>query len=201
MINKRHYLKSAMVADLATTQLPFEALGGKSAPGTQGKRKWKHWVWVNPRLNDKEEDLQRWYASYYEAGIRGIFFEASSEMHFRTAKQNQIEAHRWIWTLNRGEKSLLAAHPEFEVRTVTANQNSGLPLTAVHPHLRSYRGLMLSETTTDSLAGHDVVFLALPHGHSGALADGLADIPLVVDCGADHRLTDAAAWDVDASTS
>lgn len=113
MINKRHFLKSAMVAGLATTQLPFEALGGKSAPGTQGKRKWKHWVWVNPRLNDKEEDLQRWYASYYEAGIRGIFFEASSEMHFRTAKQNQIEAHRWIWTLNRGEKSLLAAHPDW----------------------------------------------------------------------------------------
>ena len=113
MINKRDFLKSAMVAGLATTQLPFAALAGKNTPGTQGKRKWKHWVWVNPRLTDKEVDLQRSYASYYEAGIRGIFFEASSEMHFRAAKQNQIEAHRWIWTLNRGEKSLLAAHPDW----------------------------------------------------------------------------------------
>ncbi len=90
---------------------------------------------------------------------------------------------------------LLANHPEFEVRTVTANQNAGLPLTAVHPHVRSYSDLVLSETTAESLTGHDVVFLALPHGHSGALTDGLVQVPLVIDCGADHRLTDPAAWD------
>lgn len=113
MITRRHFLKSAVVAGLATTQYPFKVLAGKGAPGMQGTHKWKHWVWVNPRRNDKETDLQRLYASFYEAGIRGIFFEAASEMHFRAAKQNQIEAHRWIWTLNRGEKNLLAAHPDW----------------------------------------------------------------------------------------
>ena len=50
------------------------------------------------------------------------------------------------------------------------------------------------DTTADTLAGHDVVFLALPHGRSAELAAQLGDDVLVVDCGADHRLTDPAAW-------
>ena len=89
---------------------------------------------------------------------------------------------------------LLASHPDFEVTTVTAHQNAGQPLAAVQPHLRSLSHLTLSETTPDVLAGHDVVFVALPHGKSGELTDGLPEGTLVVDCGADHRLTDESAW-------
>ncbi|MBF4570905.1 N-acetyl-gamma-glutamyl-phosphate reductase [Herbiconiux sp. VKM Ac-1786] len=89
---------------------------------------------------------------------------------------------------------LLSAHPEFEVRTVTAHKNAGQPLIEVQPHLRSYADLVLQDTSAETLKGHDVVFLALPHGHSGALAAELGDSALVVDCGADHRLTDENAW-------
>jgi N-acetyl-gamma-glutamyl-phosphate reductase len=38
------------------------------------------------------------------------------------------------------------------------------------------------------------VILALPHGHSAALAAELPPDTLVIDCGADHRLADPAAW-------
>jgi N-acetyl-gamma-glutamyl-phosphate reductase len=89
---------------------------------------------------------------------------------------------------------LLADHPEFEVSTVTAHANAGQPLVAVHPHLRSLRHLTLVDTTTENLAGHDVVFLALPHGKSGDITATLPPETLVVDCGADHRLTDPADW-------
>jgi N-acetyl-gamma-glutamyl-phosphate reductase len=89
---------------------------------------------------------------------------------------------------------LLAAHPEFEVRTVTAHSNAGQKLFEVHPHLRSLRHLTLAETTPENLAGHDVVFLALPHGASGAITAVLPADTLVVDCGADHRLTNEADW-------
>ena len=37
---------------------------------------------------------------------------------------------------------LLSQHPEFEVRTVTAFGNAGQELVSVHPHLRSYAGLV-----------------------------------------------------------
>ena len=55
--------------------------------------------------------------------------------------------------------------------------------------------LTLQETTPDVLAGHDIVFLALPHGQSGRFTDVLADTPLVIDAGADHRLESVADWD------
>jgi len=89
---------------------------------------------------------------------------------------------------------LLAQHPELEVTTVTAFQNAGQPLAVVQPHLRSLAHLTLRETTPEVLSGADVVFLALPHGASGAITAQLPDDVLVIDCGADHRLTDAAAW-------
>lgn len=89
---------------------------------------------------------------------------------------------------------LLAAHPEFQVRTVTAHRSAGQPLPVVHPHLRSFEDLVLEETSQATLSGHDVVFLALPHGQSGPIAEGLGSVPLIVDCGADHRLTDAGEW-------
>ena len=90
---------------------------------------------------------------------------------------------------------LLSQHPDLEVTTVTAFGNAGQELVSVHPHLRSYAGLVLKETTGETLAGHDVVFLALPHGKSGELAEQLSDDTIVVDCGADHRLTSSADWD------
>jgi N-acetyl-gamma-glutamyl-phosphate reductase len=89
---------------------------------------------------------------------------------------------------------LLSAHPEFEIVTVTAHQNAGQPLSAVHPHLVSLKHLVLQETTPAVLSGADIVFLALPHGASGAITAHLPDDVLVIDCGADHRLTDPDAW-------
>ena len=89
---------------------------------------------------------------------------------------------------------LLAQHPDFTIQTVTAFQNAGENLAAVQPHLRSLEHLTLVETTADTLAGHDIVFLALPHGKSGPIADALDDDTLVVDCGADHRLTSPSDW-------
>lgn len=89
---------------------------------------------------------------------------------------------------------LLATHPEFELKTVTAFSNAGQPLGTVQPHLRSLAHHVLVETTAENLAGHDIVFLALPHGKSGELTAALDAGALVVDCGADHRLTGESAW-------
>lgn len=89
---------------------------------------------------------------------------------------------------------LLAGHPEFEVRTVTGHSTAGQPLIATQPHLRSLAHLTLAATTPEVLDGHDIVFFALPHGASGELTAQLTDVRLAVDCGADHRLTDAADW-------
>ena len=90
---------------------------------------------------------------------------------------------------------ILAGHPEFEIGTLTAGGNAGAVLGTLQPHLRSLSDHVLAETTPQTLAGHDVVFLALPHGTSGPLAAELGDDVLVVDCGADFRLSDADVWE------
>ncbi|MFI0356606.1 N-acetyl-gamma-glutamyl-phosphate reductase [Actinomadura sp. 9N407] len=89
---------------------------------------------------------------------------------------------------------ILAGHPEFEIGTLTAGSSAGTELGAHQPHLRSLADRVLAETTPETLAGHDAVFLALPHGQSGPLAERLGDDMLVIDCGADFRLTDADDW-------
>ncbi|XVV01788.1 N-acetyl-gamma-glutamyl-phosphate reductase [Actinosynnema sp. CA-248983] len=89
---------------------------------------------------------------------------------------------------------LLLGHPDVEIGALTAGGNAGTPLLAHQPHLLPLGDRVLGETTAANLAGHDVVFLALPHGHSAAIAAQLGDDTLVIDCGADHRLTDEAAW-------
>lgn len=93
---------------------------------------------------------------------------------------------------------LLLGHPGVEIGAVTAASNAGELLGTLQPHLLPLADRVLEPTTVEVLAGHDVVFLGLPHGQSGALAEELtAQNPdvVVIDCGADFRLEDAAAWE------
>ena len=90
---------------------------------------------------------------------------------------------------------LLLGHPELEVGAVTAGTNAGERLGTLQPHLLPLADRVLEETTPATLGGHDAVVLALPHGQSAALAAELGAATVVVDCGADFRLTDPAAWE------
>lgn len=88
---------------------------------------------------------------------------------------------------------LLLAHPEVEIGALTAGGNAGSALGEHHPNLVPLADRVLTETSAANLGGHDVVFLALPHGHSGAIAAELGEA-VVIDCGADHRLNDPVDW-------
>ncbi len=89
---------------------------------------------------------------------------------------------------------LAAAHPDLTIGALTAHSNAGTKLGAHLPNLPQLADRDVVETSTENLAGHDVVFLALPHGASAQVAAELGDDTLVVDCGADFRLTDPAQW-------
>ena len=94
---------------------------------------------------------------------------------------------------------LLLGHPGYAegrltIGALTAAASAGTSLAEHHPHLMPLASRTLQPTELEVLTGHDVVFLALPHGHSAALAEQLGPDTLVVDCGADFRLTEAADW-------
>ncbi|WP_062518079.1 N-acetyl-gamma-glutamyl-phosphate reductase [Demequina gelatinilytica] len=89
---------------------------------------------------------------------------------------------------------VFSAHPEVEFGALTAHSSAGDALGLHQPHLRPLADRVIVETSADTLAGHDVVVLALPHGASGEIAAQLPPETLVIDCGADHRLSDPQAW-------
>ncbi len=90
---------------------------------------------------------------------------------------------------------LLLQHPEVEIGVLTGNSSVGDRLGTHQPHLAPLADREVVATTPENLAGHDVVFLALPHGTSAAIADELSNETLVVDAGADFRLQDPALWE------
>jgi len=89
---------------------------------------------------------------------------------------------------------LLAGHPNLRLAGVHANSSAGRRLGELQPHLLPFADLEVQPSDAASLTGYDVVVLALPHGESAAIAAQLPDDTLVIDCGADHRLNDPAAW-------
>ncbi len=94
---------------------------------------------------------------------------------------------------------LLLGHPAYTagrltIGALTAAASAGSALSEHHPHLLPLAGRVLETTDAESLAAHDVVFLALPHGHSAELARRLSPDTVIIDCGADFRLTDPADW-------
>ncbi len=94
---------------------------------------------------------------------------------------------------------LLLGHPAYgegrlTIGALTAASSAGTMLAEHQPHLLPLKDRTLESTEREVLAGHDVVFLALPHGHSAALANELGPETLIIDCGADFRLVESADW-------
>ena len=93
---------------------------------------------------------------------------------------------------------LLLDHPRVEIGALTAGASAGTELGGHHPHLSPLASRVVQETSIDTLADADVVFLGLPHGASGEVAAALeaaGSDALVLDCGADFRLGSAADWE------
>lgn len=89
----------------------------------------------------------------------------------------------------------LLGHPNVEIGALTGGSNAGENFGRLQPHLLPLADRVLEPTTVEVLSGHDVVFLGLPHGASAAIAEALPENVVVIDCGADFRLTDAAVWE------
>ena len=92
---------------------------------------------------------------------------------------------------------LLSAHPGLRATKLFGESKAGKDIAEVHPHLAVVHAGTAFERFEDSaLDGVDLIFAALPHGHSQDVAPPILDrgIPFV-DLGADFRLDDAAMYE------
>jgi N-acetyl-gamma-glutamyl-phosphate reductase len=89
---------------------------------------------------------------------------------------------------------LIASHPDLELGAVTAGASAGAAVTDVHPHLPALAGRTFERADPEVLASADLVFLALPHEESAAMAASLPSQVAIVDLSASFRLADPQAW-------
>lgn len=162
MNTRRKFLKTGL-AGLAALQLPSLSA---SVP-TSNPLIFDYWLWVRPNEKDTEVQLRKRYQSYREVGVRGLLFESYSKRHFQLAKEIGLETHRWMWTMNRGEKELLQNHPEYYAVSRSGKSCADQPpyvdyyrfLCPSHPDVPKY----LEEKARQQLALEDVDGLHLDY--------------------------------------
>lgn len=162
IMNKRDFIKTSLLG-LAGLQLPnLLSADPKAMPLS-----FDYWMWTRPKSADSEQDLKRRYKSYHDAGVRGLFFEDYSKKHFQIAKEQGLETHRWMWTMNRGEKELLDKHPEYYAVSRSGKSCADQPpyvgyyrfLCPSHPDVPRY----LEEKSREQLEKEDVDGLHLDY--------------------------------------
>ncbi|MEM8572469.1 MAG: N-acetyl-gamma-glutamyl-phosphate reductase [Pseudomonadota bacterium] len=89
---------------------------------------------------------------------------------------------------------LIATHPAFTIRAMTADRKAGLRMGDVFPHLRHLDLPALTKLEETDFSGIDLVFCALPHATSQAVIAKLPRGLKVVDLSADFRLRDAEVY-------
>lgn len=92
---------------------------------------------------------------------------------------------------------LCAGHPMLRPAKLFGDSQAGSALGDVHPHLTlAFPDMRIERFEPAALDGAGLVFAALPHGESQAIAPGIVarGIPFV-DLGADFRLSDAADYE------
>ena len=91
---------------------------------------------------------------------------------------------------------ILLFHPSVELVFVTANEQAGRAVSAVHKNLHSLTDLSFVSAPDDlsELPTVDLVFFALPHGQAIALVPKLAPGTKVIDLSGDFRIDDEAVF-------
>ncbi len=88
---------------------------------------------------------------------------------------------------------LLHGHPQVEISQITSRSQAGNYVYHVHPTMRGQTRLQFVHP--ENLQPCDVLFLAVPHGHSSQHITRYTDLaPRMIDLSADFRLNSAEAY-------
>ncbi|MEE9414793.1 MAG: N-acetyl-gamma-glutamyl-phosphate reductase [Acidimicrobiales bacterium] len=95
---------------------------------------------------------------------------------------------------------LLPAHPDLNVKLVTADSQAGVAVADLYPNLAAAYGDMAFErldldNVAQQVDGLDLIFMGLPHGASQLIVPQIrGKVGHIIDMGADFRLDDEALY-------
>lgn len=92
---------------------------------------------------------------------------------------------------------LLLEHPETDISVLTSQTYSQERISKIYPHLFGKLNIRLEELNPEEVVSKsDVIFLALPHGHSAELVKVAFEAgKKVIDLGADYRFDDLSVYE------
>lgn len=90
---------------------------------------------------------------------------------------------------------ILSTHPDVKIVGLGSQSYVAQPYDTIYPNLRGYTMPCMSLSDDELLSQADIVFIALPHGHSSAFVEkALALGKRIIDLGADFRLKDPGEY-------
>lgn len=92
---------------------------------------------------------------------------------------------------------ILSDHPSVGIAGLTTQSYAGMPFWEVYPHLYKHTNMMCEELNLPDLVEKcDIIFTALPHGHSMPVAaEVVRQGKKIVDLGADFRFNDTGVYE------
>ena len=90
---------------------------------------------------------------------------------------------------------LLLNHPTFELEYIAAGSQAGSAITLLHPQLPLLSDRLFEPTAISRMNDCELLFFALPPGESAKFISHLKPEIIVVDLGADFRLSSSSSWE------
>jgi uncharacterized lipoprotein YddW (UPF0748 family) len=111
-MNRRSFVQKAGLATLGMSgSTAAWSTGAADAPAAAPLE--KNWIWTGTDDRSSSDDQKRRFEKLRESGIGAVLFSGVNPKVFALAKAQGLETHAWTWTLCRGDRDLIARHPDW----------------------------------------------------------------------------------------
>ncbi|MBT5401983.1 MAG: Tat pathway signal protein [Crocinitomicaceae bacterium] len=71
------------------------------------------WMWLHGTADTEAATLKAQFKTLAKNGLTGVLIGGDNESMFRAAKAEGLQAHIWLWTLNRGDEYIMKNHADW----------------------------------------------------------------------------------------
>jgi len=151
-MNRRDFTRTTGLAALGLASATSFNTRSAELPA---QRQPKHWIWTGVDGRASADEQKRRFEKLRDSGIHAVLFSGVDPKVFGLAKEAGLEVHSWMWTLCRGDKEVLAQHPEWYGVSRSGDSAATQP-----PYVGYYHFLCPSRPETGDFVAKNVAELA-----------------------------------------